>query len=103
PGMSTHSRAAAGVPGSVDGLLTLLEEHGSMSREQVLQPAIRLAEEGFALPEDLARQFARVLDSMRDYPASMKKFSKNGEPYKAGDIWKQPDLARTLKLIAKHG
>lgn len=103
PGMSTRSRAAAGVPGSVDGLLALLEAHGSMSREEVLRPAIRLAEEGFALTEDLARQFARVLDSMRDYPASMKKFSKNGKPYEAGEIWKQPDLARTLKLIAKHG
>lgn len=103
PGLSTRTRAASGVPGSVDGLLVLLETYGTMDREQVLQPAIRLAEEGFPLTEDLARQFARVLDSMRDFPASMKKFSKNGAPYQAGDIWRQPDLAKTLKLIASKG
>lgn len=103
PGLATASHAAAGVPGTVDGLLMLLEAHGTMSRQEVLEPAIRLAEEGFPLPEDLARQFRRVLDSMRDYPASMAKFSKNGEPYQAGEIWRQPELARTLRLIAEHG
>lgn len=103
PGMATATHAASGVPGTVDGLLMLLDAHGTMSREDVLAPAIRLAEDGFPLPEDLARQFRRVLDSMRDYPASMAKFSKNGEPYEAGDIWRQPDLARSLRLIAEHG
>lgn len=103
PGMSTRTRAASGVPGTVDGLLVLLETYGTMSREEVLAPAIRLAEEGFPLTEDLAGQFARVLDSMRDFPASMAKFSRNGVPYQAGDIWRQPDLARTLKLIAEKG
>lgn len=103
PGLSTRTRAASGVPGTVDGLLRLLEAHGSMSRQQVLEPAIRLAEKGFPLTEDLARQFARVLDAMRDFPASMAKFSRDGVPYEAGDVWRQPDLANTLKLIAKHG
>jgi gamma-glutamyltranspeptidase/glutathione hydrolase len=103
PGLSTRTRAASGVPGTVDGLLMLLDAYGTMSREQVLRPAIRLAEDGFPLTEDLAQQFARVLDQMRDFPASMAKFSKNGAPYQAGDIWKQPDLARTLKLIAEKG
>lgn len=103
PGLAIASHAASGVPGTVDGLLMLLEAYGTMSREEVLAPAIRLAEEGFPLPEDLARQFRRVLESMRDYPASMAKFSKNGEPYEAGEIWRQPDLAHTLRLIAEHG
>jgi gamma-glutamyltranspeptidase/glutathione hydrolase len=103
PGLSTQTRAASGVPGTVDGLLTLLDTYGTMSRQQVLAPAIRLAEEGFPLTEDLARQFARVLDAMREHPASMAKFSKNGAPYQTGDLWKQPDLARTLKLIAEKG
>lgn len=102
-GLATATHAASGVPGTVDGLLMLLEEHGTMSRQEVLAPAIRLAEEGFPLPEDLARQFRRVLESMRDYPASMAKFSKNGEPYRAGEIWRQPDLAKTLRLISEHG
>lgn len=103
PGLSTRTRAASGIPGTVDGLLLLLEAHGSMDRKQVLEPAIQLAEEGFPLTEDLARQFARVLEVMRDYPASMKKFSNKGVPYETGDIWRQPDLAQTLKLIAEKG
>lgn len=46
-GLATASHAAAGVPGTVDGLLMMLEAHGTMSRQQVLEPAIRLAEEAF--------------------------------------------------------
>jgi gamma-glutamyltranspeptidase/glutathione hydrolase len=62
-----------------------------------------LAEEGFALTHDLARQFERRLPSMAKYPASVAIFSNNGKPYKAGDIWRQPDLAKTLKRISKSG
>lgn len=103
PGLSTRSRAASGVPGTVDGLLLLLERYGTMSRQEVMAPAIRLAEEGFPLTEDLARQFSRVLKSMGDFPASMAKFSRDGAPYQAGDLWRQPDLARTLRLISERG
>ena len=103
PGLSTASHKAAGVPGSVDGLLALLERYGTMKRQQILAPSIRLAEEGFALTHDLARQFERRLPSMAKYPASVAVFSKNGEPYAAGDIWRQPDLAKTLKRISKSG
>ena len=102
-GLSTASHKATGVPGSVDGLLALLDRFGSKSREEVMSPAIELAEDGFALSADLARQFERVLERMRDYPASIRKFSKQGEPYQAGEIWKQPDLAKTLRLISALG
>lgn len=103
PGLSTSSHKAAGVPGSVDGLLVLLERYGTMSRKQVIAPSIRLAEEGFALSLDLARQFERRLPAMEKYPASFEVFSKQGTPYQAGDIWKQPDLAKTLRLISEKG
>lgn len=103
PGLSTSSHKAAGVPGSVDGLLMLLERYGTMSRKQVLSPSIRLAEEGFALSNDLARQFERRLPAMEKYPASIAVFSKKGKPYQVGDIWKQPDLAKTLSLISEKG
>ena len=68
-GLSTRSHKAAGVPGSVDGLLTLLATHGTMSRAKVMAPAIRLARRGFPLDHDLVRQFKRVLPSMEAYPA----------------------------------
>ncbi len=103
PGLSTESLKAAGVPGSVDGLLVLLERYGTMSRKQVIGPAIKLAKEGFPLDLDLARQFERRLATMSKYPASMKVFSKKGEPYQVGDIWKQPDLAATLQRIVDKG
>lgn len=102
-GLSTASHKAAGVPGSVDGLLMLLERYGTMNRKQVIQPAIRLAEGGFVLTHSLARSFENRLASMKEYPASTAVFSHDGKPYKAGDLWKQPDLAKTLRLIAKKG
>jgi gamma-glutamyltranspeptidase/glutathione hydrolase len=101
--LAVNSLQASGVPGSVDGLLDLLERFGTMTREQVLAPAIALAEDGFELNEDLAGQFQENLEGFRAHPASLAVFTKNGEPYVAGDVWKQPDLAKTLKLIAEHG
>lgn len=102
-GLSTRSHKAAGVPGSVDGLLTLLSKHGTMSRKAVIAPSIRLARQGFEIDFDLARQFARLEQSMAKYPASLAKFTREGEAYKAGQRWKQPDLARTLRRISASG
>ena len=76
--LSTQSHLAAGVPGSVDGLLLLLETYGSMSRTQVISPALKLARNGFPLSYDLAQQFTTVLGKMKLYPASLEKFSKDG-------------------------
>ncbi|CAM2011463.1 gamma-glutamyltransferase [Acanthopleuribacter pedis] len=102
-GQSTKSRKASGVPGSVDGLIEALEKHGTLPLAKVIAPAVKLAEEGFELSPDLARQFKRQLRFMKDYPASMAQFSKGGEPFVAGDRFKQTDLAKTLKLIAEKG
>lgn len=102
-GLSTSSHKAAGVPGSVDGLLVLLERYGTMDRKEVIAPAIKLAKDGFPLTHDLVRQFKRRLPSMEKYPASVEVFSKKGEHYEVGDTWKQPDLARTLKRISDKG
>jgi len=101
--LSTASHKATGTPGSVDGLITLLETYGSLSIKQVIAPAIRLAEKGFPLSHDLARQFNKVLKKMEQYPESVKTFSKNGAPYEEGDIWRQPELAKTLERIADNG
>lgn len=102
-GLALNSLQASGVPGTVDGLLDALERFGTMTRQQVMAPAIELAEKGFALNEDLADQFRENLESFRRYPASLAVFSNNGEPYQAGDLWVQPDLAKTLKLISEQG
>ncbi len=102
-GLSTSSHKAAGTPGSVDGLLVLLEKYGTKSRQEVIAPSIKLAREGFPLTWGLARQFKRMLERMEKYPASLAKFSKEGKPYEPGDVWKQPELADTLKQISDRG
>jgi gamma-glutamyltranspeptidase/glutathione hydrolase len=101
--LTLNSLQASGVPGTVAGLLDALERFGTMTRQQVMAPAIELAENGFPLNDDLATQFQENLESFKEYPASLAVFSKNGEPYKVGDVWTQPDLAKTLKLISEQG
>ena len=102
-GASSRTGKAIGVPGSVDGLLTALEKYGTMTRRQVLAPAIALARDGFELNHDLADQFERQMRFFKDHQATLNQFSKDGEPYKTGDTWKQGDLAATLQRISDQG
>lgn len=101
--LSRNSRQATGVPGTVAGMLDALERYGTMTRQQVMAPAIRLAEEGFILNNDIAGQFRSHFNTFRQYPASLEKFSNAGSPYAAGDRWIQPRLASTLHLISDQG
>ncbi len=103
PDRSTHSHLAVGVPGTVAGLLDALEKFGTMSRAQVLAPAIQLARRGFALDLDLARSFERRLPQFAQYEASAAVFSKDGDPYARGDRFRQKDLAAVLSRVKKHG
>ena len=104
PGLSIASHFAAGVPGTVDGLLTVLARHGTLSPREIIAPALRLAKEGFALPADIAAQFVSHRESFAPYPASRAKFARpDGSAYAAGDLFRQPELAATLERIAEHG
>jgi len=73
--LSRNSLQATGVPGSVAGLLNALERFGTMSREQVLAPAIQLAEAGFILNEDLASQFQSNLVNCGSNPSWQRRLS----------------------------
>jgi gamma-glutamyltranspeptidase/glutathione hydrolase len=97
------SHIAVGVPGTVAGLHLAWREHGTLTWERLLRPAVALARDGFVVSDGLARSLAGVLDEMRPYPASLAQFSKNGAPYEAGDRLVQPDLATTLERIAADG
>ncbi|HCC44023.1 MAG TPA: gamma-glutamyltransferase [Gammaproteobacteria bacterium] len=94
---------SSGVPGSVDGLITLLQRYGTLSLPQVIAPAIKLARDGFEIDWYVARHFARVRPKMIKHAASIAKFSVAGRPPKQGDIWRQPDLASTLQRISDEG
>jgi gamma-glutamyltranspeptidase/glutathione hydrolase len=98
-----NSHLSVGVPGTVAGLHLAWKEQGSKPWKDLLQPAIALARDGFEVSHGLARSLANVLDDMQKYPASVAQFSKNGKPYEAGEILKQPDLAKTLSKIAEQG
>jgi gamma-glutamyltranspeptidase/glutathione hydrolase len=98
-----NSHLSVGVPGTVAGLHLAWKEQGSKPWKELLQPAIVLARDGFEISHGLARSLANVLDDFQKYPASLAQFSKSGKPYEAGEILKQPDLARTLTRIADQG
>ena len=89
---------SGGLPGAVDAWYTLLDRWGTMSFEQVLQPAIDLAENGFPLSEYGASYIAGSKKILK-YPTTVKIYLPNGRPPKAGEILKNPDLARTLKKL----
>jgi len=101
--LSQNGITSAGIPGSVAGLLYALEKYGTMKLEEVIQPAINLAEDGFPLSAANAKSLEWTLNDFKKYPSSLKVFSKNGVAYQEGEILKQPDLATTLSEIKKLG
>lgn len=94
---------SAGIPGSVAGLIYALENYGTLKLQDVIQPAINLAEDGFPLEYRLAQSIQSNLNDFKKYESSLKVFSHNGLPYEEGEIFKQPDLATTLKKIKEFG
>jgi gamma-glutamyltranspeptidase / glutathione hydrolase len=98
------SHQAAGVPGTVAGLLYALEHYGTMTREQVLAPAIALAEQGFPVSFALNYEITARGRRLRDNPEALKLFFKaDGSAYEVGETWRQPELGWTLRQIAQQG
>ncbi len=104
PGLSTTGYLAVGVPGTVLGLDRALTKYGTMSRKQVILPAIRLAEKGYILqPGDISNLSSNTAN-FASGPNVAAIFLKNGTtPYQVGDRLVQKNLAKTLKLIAIKG
>lgn len=96
---------AVGVPGELAGLLYALENYGSkkMNREKVMAPAIEWAEKGIPVTVNLASIIQDNLGKINMYPATAKIYTKDGLPFEVGETIKNPDLAATLRLIAKGG
>jgi len=98
-----NSHLAVGVPGTVAGLARAHSAYGRLPWSELVAPALKLAREGFPLTRGLASALASALDDFEDHPASLQAFSKEGEPYQPGEIFRQPDLARTLERIQQQG
>src|SRR5208283_3825145 len=88
-----------GVPGSVAGMVYAEQKYGKLTLQQVMAPAIRLAREGYALSWREARDFQRD-KYLGKFPESRRIFQRDGNFYLPGEIFRQPDLARTLERIA---
>ena len=101
---SRQGGAAVATPGLVAGLLAAHARFGKLSRAQVLQPAIELAQNGFPVYDHLAKamQVKSKLLSQDQYAAAIF-LHQDGSPYKIGETLKQPQLAATLRAIAKYG
>ncbi len=98
----TGSRAVA-VPGTVAGLTLALKTLGTMKLKKVVAPAIQLAEQGFPVSERLAQDLRDGRGKLERFPLSKHIFLRDGALYQPGEIFRQPELARTLRQIAKHG
>jgi gamma-glutamyltranspeptidase/glutathione hydrolase len=92
---------ASGVPGAVAGMARALERYGTMSLRDVLQPAIRLARDGFVVDTGLASSI-RGSERVRQFDGA-RLFFPDGNPLPAGARLVQPELARTLQAIAEQG
>ena len=101
---------AAGVPGLVAGQADALQKYGTLPLKRLIEPAIKLAEQGFAADEHYVGSARGALDNYRKYPALQETCGyvyrvhvRNGEVPKAGDTVVQPALARLLRVIAAEG
>lgn len=100
---SVTGHRASGIPGSVAGLWELHQKYGTKSWAELVAPAIKLADDGFLVDEDFATFIGQEVARLAQFPASVALFLPAGKPLEAGTLWKNPDLARTLKRIAEQG
>jgi gamma-glutamyltranspeptidase/glutathione hydrolase len=103
PDLSTAGYKAVAVPGTVLGLEAMREAYGTMPRETLIAPAIRLAKEGFVLTDADAAILALAAEDLATQPNVTAILFKDGAPLKAGDRLVQTDLAATLQAIADGG
>jgi gamma-glutamyltranspeptidase/glutathione hydrolase len=98
------SHKSVGVPGTVAGFALAHGKYGKTAWKRLVDPAVRLASNGFDVPAGLAQDLNYGLQySFKPYPASIAAYSKKGQPYAEGEHIRLPDLARTLARIRDRG
>ncbi|MHA6820901.1 gamma-glutamyltransferase [Ralstonia pseudosolanacearum] len=102
-GLSTKGHLAVGVPGTVSGMEYAREKYGTRSRAELIAPAIRLADKGFALDQGDVDMLLTSTKDFHEDPASGAIFLNKGQPYQVGQKLVQRDLARTLHAISVKG
>ncbi len=94
---------SAGIPGLPAALVELAHKYGKLPLATTLAPAIRIAREGFPVYARMERGYGERRAVMERYPGTRAVFLADGDPPKVGEIFRQPDLARTLQAIADKG
>jgi len=94
---------SATVPGAVDGWQKLLDRFGTKKINEVLAPAIQIAQDGFPVTEWIAGHFAKNVDLLRDNQAAARTYLISDRPPKMGEVFRNPDLAWSLRQIAQGG
>lgn len=94
---------SAGIPGLPAAFVHIAETYGALPLSQSLAPAIRIAEEGFPVYARFARGYQSRRAVMERYPGTRAVFLADGRAPQEGDVFRQPDLARTLRALAAHG
>ncbi len=98
------SFASAGVPGTVLGLHHALSNYGTITWQQAIAPAIKLASEGFLMPYDFSSQLHMYKNRLSRHPATKDVYyGDDGTPIAPSELFVQEDLARTLKMISDEG
>jgi gamma-glutamyltranspeptidase/glutathione hydrolase len=100
PNLSTVGYKSVGVPGSVAGMVYAERKYGRLDLKRVMQPALRLARDGFVLSTEEAAELHDPL--LAEFPESKRIFQRGGNCYQPGEFFRQPDLARTLERIAEN-
>lgn len=103
PALSLNGALAAAIPGLPAALVVLAEQYGNMPLRDSLEPAIRLARDGFSVDPIYQERATWRLQALRDDPQSAALFLANGEVPAQHSVLRQLDLAKTLSLLAEHG
>jgi gamma-glutamyltranspeptidase / glutathione hydrolase len=98
-----HIAAAVTIPGAVDAWCRLSADHGSMGLNELLQPAIAYARDGYAVTPRVAFDWRNAEPVLAARPATAEAYLRNGRAPAAGTVHRQPRLAETLAAIAEHG
>ena len=103
PGLSTIGRWGAGVPGTVAGFWEAHQRYGKLSWSQVVEPAVRLASEGYLVNAARAASLKGRASAFKPFKDSYRILNRNGNFYQEGEMLKQPDLAATFRRIRDNG
>jgi gamma-glutamyltranspeptidase/glutathione hydrolase len=101
--MPLHGIDSATVPGAVDGWDALLKRAGTLTFKETLEPAAILAEQGFGVTERIRNDWIYGATVLANDPDSVKTYLINGKPPNTYDVFRNPDLARTFRLLQAQG